>query len=83
MAGAADVATAAPLEGLIGADLDAQVVPPGLVLRAEVLAELVVEALRGEISLLLGDPLLKPKMRRDDEGGYGSLLVFRVTAAGR
>jgi hypothetical protein len=43
------------------------VLPAG---RADLLAKLVVEAFGGEIPLFLGDPLLQPEMRLDDEFGH-------------
>src|SRR6185312_13983636 len=75
VAGAADIALAALLEGLVGADLVAQIVAL-TVLGDELVAELVVESFRGEITLLLGDPLLQPHMRRDDELCHGFLSRF-------
>jgi hypothetical protein len=70
VAGAADIGAAALFEGLVGADaLAAHVVvlPAG---RADLFAKLVVEAFGGEIPLLLGNPLLQPEMRLDDEFGH-------------
>src|SRR5690242_21802974 len=73
MAGGADVAGAALLERLVGADLVAQVVHLAL-LRRGLLAKLVVEPLRGEITLLLGYPFVQPEMRGDNEPGHCDLL---------
>src|SRR5579864_4618350 len=73
MARAAHIAGAALLDGLVGHDLVAEVVTLA-VLGDELVAEFVVEALGGEVALLLGDPLLEPHMRRDHEFGHGFLL---------
>src|SRR3954469_16993912 len=67
MTGAADVGLAPLLEALVGADLVRRGV--GLV---EIPAlpdamELVVEACLLEVPLLLGDPLVQPEVRTDDE----------------
>ena len=62
-------ARAAPLEGLVGADLVAEVVVRVPSVDVTV-AELVVEPLGREIALLLGDPLVQPEVRRDDEPGH-------------
>src|SRR5262245_25931306 len=74
MAGGAHVAGAALLEGLVGADLVAQVMDLA-VLRRGLLAKLVSEPLRGEIALFLGHPFVQPEMRGDDELGHVGLLV--------
>ena len=70
VAGAADIGAAARFERLVGAGPPPAhvVVPPAG--RADVLAELVVEALGHEIALFLGYPLLQPEMRLDDEFGH-------------
>jgi hypothetical protein len=65
MAGAAHVGFAALFDALEGAFRALVVVLAAA--RADQLAELVVEALGAEISLLLGHPLLQAKVRLDDE----------------
>jgi hypothetical protein len=70
MTGAADIAGAAGLECLIGADLVDDVMAAAGA-RLHGLAKFVIEALRGEVTLLLGDPNLQPEMRRYDEFGHG------------
>ena len=79
MAGAAHIAGAALLEGLIGADLVAEMVRRSR-LRAHGLAELVVEPFGGEIALFLGDPFLQAEMRRDDEFAHRFLLAATLRA---
>jgi hypothetical protein len=72
MAGTGNVCLAALLDALERSDLASR-----LVMRAtssaDELLELVVEAFRAEIPLLLSDPLLQTEMRLDDELGqrYG------------
>ena len=69
VAGAADVGLAPLLDALEGALVDLVVV---LALgRADQLAEFVVETFGAKIALFLGDPLLQPKMRFDDELAHG------------
>src|SRR6185436_9011502 len=55
--------------------------------RADQLAELVVESLGAEVALLLGHPLLKTKVRFDDELAHGIPLarpvVLRPTSISR
>ena len=75
MTRAAHVGGAALLERLIGPDLVALVVMLS-VGRTDQLAKLVVEALGGEISLLVRDPFLQAEVRLDDELGHGLLRLF-------
>src|SRR5262245_21732069 len=80
--GAAHVSSASLLEGLKGADLVALVVdlPVG---RLHKLAELVVEPLGLEVSLLLGHPFLQAEMGLDDEpchGAVSSLVAFLLSS---
>ncbi len=64
--GAAHVACPAPLERLVGADRVAEVMLLRIP-RFERGAELVIEAFRREIALLLGDPFLEAHVRGNDE----------------
>src|SRR5262245_42041802 len=68
----ADVAGPPGLESLIGADLVAEIVLAAGATPDHV-TELIVEALGGEVALLLRDPLVQPHMRRDDELGHAFL----------
>ena len=70
VAGAAHVGRPARLERLVGAHLVAAVVDLA-VRRLDQLAEDVVEALRREVALLLGDPFLQAEVRLDDELRHG------------
>jgi hypothetical protein len=72
MAGAADIGLTPRLERLIGADLVALVVMAATG-RSDMLAELVIETLSGEVALFFGDPFLQPEMRLDDEFWHGFL----------
>jgi len=70
VAGAADVGVAALLDVLVGADLVRRRMRLGEVLTLEGLAELVIEAFRFEIALLLSHPFMEPEVRRDEEFGH-------------
>src|SRR6202043_4271806 len=81
MTGAADIASAAGFERLIGADLVADVMAAARS-RIHGLAELVVEAFGGEIAFLLGDPFVQPEMRRDDEFRHRAPPLSRFCSGG-
>ena len=57
---------AAALEGLVGADLIAQIVQFAIG-RGQLIAEFAVEPLALEVALLAGDPFMQPHMRCDDK----------------
>src|SRR5204862_262604 len=65
--GAADVAVAAALKGLIGADLVAEIVDPAGRGRRELVAELAIEPFVPEIALVARHPFMEAHMRRYDE----------------
>src|SRR5689334_13125620 len=76
VAGAVDVGAAPALEGLIGADLIAEIVQFA-VRRGQLVAEFAVEPLALEIAFVAGDPLVQPHMRRDDELRHAVLRSLR------
>jgi hypothetical protein len=69
------------LDGLVGADLVAEMVTLALV-RGHGLAELIVESFGFEVALFLGHPFVQPEMRADDELGHASFLVLLSAPAG-
>src|SRR5580704_8836000 len=71
VAGATDVAGAPLLKSLISAELVAQVVLLAF-LRVQLVAELVIEAFGGEITLLFGDPFLQAHVRGNNKLGHKS-----------
>src|SRR5215469_3388710 len=72
MTGTADVAGAALLDRLKGADLVAELMAlPGA--RIHGLAEFIIEPFIAEIAFLFGDPFLQPEVRCDDEFAHGFL----------
>src|SRR5690242_7315005 len=75
MTGAAHVRAVTLLEHLVRADLGALIVD--LPVRgSHLLLVDVLEAFRGEVSLLLGDPFLKAEVRFDDEFAHGNILSW-------
>src|SRR5258708_36968858 len=78
VAGTAHVGFTALLDALKGALRPLVVVLA--VTRTDQLAELVVEAFGVEIALLLGNPLLQPKVRFDDELAHGGSSCDRKSA---
>ena len=81
MTGAADIGLAPCLERLIGADLVAAFVMVAAIGRSDMLVELVIETLGGEVALFLGDPFLQSEMRLDGEFWHGSLHSIRAIPA--
>src|SRR4029079_14753859 len=80
MAGAGEVGLPAALEGLHRAHLVAKLLRRA-VARLHQLAELVVEPLVLEVTLLLSDPFMQAEMRFDDEFLFGHGLSSVVISS--
>src|SRR5207302_930128 len=77
MARATDRGGAALLEGLVSADLIAQVVPLTF-FRDQLVAKLVVEAFGREVAFGFGHPLLQAHVRRNDEFCHSGYLYHML-----
>jgi hypothetical protein len=75
--GAAYRGGAALLEGLIGANLIAKVVPLAF-FGDQLIAELIVETLGGEVAFRLCDPFLKAHVRCDDEFAHSGTFYHKL-----
>src|SRR4051812_3107801 len=78
MAGAAHVRVAAGFDVLVGADFVRRGMRCGEVAALEGLAELVIEALGSEVTLLLADPLVQPEVGRYQKLAHLVLRCRRI-----